>query len=132
MLKAYNSVPKFDIICLSETYLDSKILPDNSNLKIPDYNLVRSDHPSNKKLGGACVYYKSYLPLRIIDINYIDNECARFELMVDDELCNFITLYMSASYSQDLFESFREILGLNLQSTLAILIQNQITGVKMT
>ena len=63
LLKAYNSVHKFDIICLSETYLDSNILPDDSNLEIPVYNLVRSDHPSNKKRGGVCIYYKSYLPL---------------------------------------------------------------------
>ena len=71
LLKAYNSVHKFDIICLSETYLDSNILPDDSNLKIPGYNLVRSDHPSNKKRGGVCIYYKSYLPLRIIDVSYL-------------------------------------------------------------
>ena len=44
---------------------------------------MRSDHPSNKKRGGVCIYYKSYFPLRIIDINYL-NECVRFELMVGD------------------------------------------------
>ena len=65
LLKAYNSIHKFGIICLSETYLDSSILHDDSNLEIPGYNLVRSDHPSNKKRGGVCIYYKSYLPLRI-------------------------------------------------------------------
>ena len=48
LLKAYNSIYKFDIICLSETYLDSSILHNDSNLEIPGYNLVRSDHPSNK------------------------------------------------------------------------------------
>ena len=117
LLKAYNSVYKFDIICLSETYLDSNILPDDSNLKIPGYNLVRSDHPSNKKRGGACIYYKSYLPLRIIDINYL-SECVRFELMVGDKLCNFIALYRSPSQSQDLFESFKENLELNLESAV--------------
>ena len=71
-LKAYNSVHTFDIICLSETYLDSNILPDDSNLKIPGDNLVRSDHLSNQKRGGVCIYFKSYLPLRIIDINYLN------------------------------------------------------------
>ena len=30
-----------DIICLSETYLDSSIQSDNDNLEIPGYNLVR-------------------------------------------------------------------------------------------
>ena len=47
LLKAYNSSHKFDIICLSETYLDSSILHDDGNLEIPGYNLVRSDRPSN-------------------------------------------------------------------------------------
>ena len=100
LLKAYNSIHKFDIICLSETYLDSNILPDDNNLEVSGYNLVRSDHPSNKKRGGVCIYYKSYLPLRIININYL-NECVRFELMVGDKLCNFAALYRSPSQSQD-------------------------------
>ena len=131
LLKVYNSVHKSDIICLSETYLDSNILPDDSNLEIPDYNLVRSDHPSNKKRGGVCIYYKSYLPLRIININYL-NECVRFELMVGDKLCNFIALYRSPSQSQDQFESFKENLELNLESV----VQNNpflaVGGVRMT
>ena len=98
LLKAYNSVHKFETICLSESCLDLNILPDDSNLKIPGYNLLRSDHLSNENCGGVCIYYKSYLPLRIIDINYL-NECVRFELMVGDKLCNFIALYRSLSQS---------------------------------
>ena len=86
LLKTYNSGRKFDIICLPETYLDSNSLPDDSNLKTPCYNLGRSDHPSNKKRGGVCIYCKSYLRLRIIDVNYL-NECVRFELIVGDKLC---------------------------------------------
>ena len=92
----------------------SNILPDDSNLKIPCYNLVCFDHPSNKKREGVRIYYKSYLPLRMIEINYL-NECVRFELMVGDKLCNFIALYRSPSQSEDLFESFQENLELNLE-----------------
>ena len=99
LLKAYNSIHKFDIICLWETYLDSKILIDDRNLEIPGYNLVRSDHLSNKNRGGVCIYCKSYLPLRTIDINYLV-ECVKFELMVGDKLCNFIALYRSPSQLQ--------------------------------
>ena len=117
LLKAYNSVHKFDIICLSKMFLDSNILSDGNNLKIPGYNLVRSDHPSNKKRGGVCIYYKSYMPLRIIDIIYL-NECVRLELMVGDKLCDFIALYTSSSQSQDLLEFFKENLELNLESAL--------------
>ena len=49
LLKAYVAIHKFDIICLSETYLDSSIPTNNDNLDIDEYNLVRSDHPSNTK-----------------------------------------------------------------------------------
>ena len=49
ILKACNSIHNFDIICLSETYLDSSISHEDNNLEIPGYNLVRFDHPSNKK-----------------------------------------------------------------------------------
>ena len=48
-LKAFVAVYKFDIVCLSETYLDSIVATDDDNLEIPGYSLVRSDHPSNNK-----------------------------------------------------------------------------------
>ena len=76
LLKAYVAIHKFDIICLLETYLDSSIPTNNDNLDIDGYNLLRSDHPSNTKRGGVCIYYKNllYLPLRVININYL-NKC---------------------------------------------------------
>ena len=39
LLRAYITVHKFDVICLSETYLNSPILHDDNNLQIPGYNL---------------------------------------------------------------------------------------------
>ena len=77
LLSAYISVHKFDIICLSETYLNSDIPSDDENLEIPGYNLVREDHPSNS--GGVCVYYKSSLPFRVINVKYFQ-ESISFEL----------------------------------------------------
>ena len=38
--------------------------------------------------------------------------------MVGDKLCKFIALYRSPSQSQDLFESFKENLELNLESAV--------------
>ena len=105
LLKAYISVHKFDIICLSETYLDSTVPLDDVNLVISGYNLIRSDHPSNTKRGGVCLYYKNYLPLRVLNISYL-KECLNFELEIDDQSCNFIALYRSPSQSQDDFETF--------------------------
>ena len=35
LLKAYITVYSYDVICLSETYLDSSTLSDDNNLEIP-------------------------------------------------------------------------------------------------
>ena len=42
-------IKKFDVVCLSETYLDSSNLSDDNNFNLPDYNVVRANHPSNTK-----------------------------------------------------------------------------------
>ena len=60
LLKAYIVFHKFDIICISETYFDSSTPSDDNNLQLSGYTLLRSDHPSNKKRGGVCIYYKSF------------------------------------------------------------------------
>ena len=66
LLEAYNAVNKFDIICLSESFLDSSILTENNNLKINGYKMVRADHPNNVKRGGVCVLMLGKLCLFVI------------------------------------------------------------------
>ena len=51
ILTAYNSALNYDLLCLTETYLDSTTDPNNFFL-INDYNLLRADHPDVKK----CAY----------------------------------------------------------------------------
>ena len=89
--KTFTAVHKFDIICLSETYLDSSVAPDDDNLEISGYGLVQSDHLSNNKHRGVCVYN---LPLLVLHIQYL-YECINFELKIGDELCNVVALYIS-------------------------------------
>ena len=79
LLSAYIFVHKFDIICLSETHLNSETSPDDDNLKIPSYNIIRSDEPSNTKRGGVCLYYKITLPFKLINIKYLQ-DCISFEI----------------------------------------------------
>ena len=90
-LNSYNSFHKFDTICLSETYLDSNTPLDDDSLEISGYTLVHSDHPSNTKRGGVCLYCKSNLPLRVTNIGYL-NECVTLELKVGNTTCNLIVL----------------------------------------
>ena len=42
LLTAHVLVHNFDIICLSETYLNSEISTDDKNLEIPGYYLLRA------------------------------------------------------------------------------------------
>ena len=65
LLRAYISTPKFDVICIFETYLDSDTTDYDDNVKIAGCNLIRADHPSNAKRGGVCVYYKLSLAFRL-------------------------------------------------------------------
>ena len=60
VLKAYISVHQFDIIGLSETCLDSTVSFDDHSFIISRCNLIRSDHRSNTKRLGVCLYYKNY------------------------------------------------------------------------
>ena len=113
VLKAYIADYKFDIVFISETYLDSSIISDDGNLEILGYNLIRLDHSSNSKRGGVYIYYKSALPLRVLNIHYLQ-EFISFELKIGDKLCNFIFLYRSPSQTQDEFEKFLENLERNL------------------
>ena len=82
---------------------------DDDKLQIPGYTLIRSDLPSNTNRGGICIYHKSYLPLRVINIYYL-HECLSFELLA---------LYRSPSQSQDDFETFSD----NFEITLELLAQ---------
>ena len=83
-LKAYVSVHKSDIICFSETYLDSTAPFDDDNLLISGYNLIRSDHSSNTKYRGACLYNKNYLPLRVLNMSYL-KECLNLDLKIGNK-----------------------------------------------
>ena len=115
LVKAYIAIHKFDIICLSEAYLDSSTTSDDDNLAISGYNLIRSDDPSNNKRAGVCIYYKNFLPLRVVSIQYLQ-KCINFELNIGSKICNFISLYRSPSQTQDKFEKFIDNLELNLES----------------
>ena len=113
LLGGYISLHNFDVVCISETYLDSTTALDDENLEIAGYNLLRADHACNSNRGGVCFYYKSSLALRLIDVHYLQ-ECLIFEILISGKSYNFISLYRSPSQSSDSFEEFAD----NLQSLI--------------
>ena len=109
LLTVYVLVHNFDIICLSETYLNSETSTDDKNLEILGYCLLRADHPSNNKRGGVCIFYMTTLPLRVLNISYL-SECITFEISIGNQVCRFIHLYRSPSQIQEEFQTFNLLL----------------------
>ena len=107
-ISAYLSVHKFDILCLSETFLDSSILDDDPRLAIDGYNLIRCDDPSNSRKGGVCIYFKDHLPLvRRPDLTILD-EYLVCELRAGNKRLFFTVIYRSPSQTVDQFSVFKQ------------------------
>ena len=106
---------KFDIVCLSETYLNSSFPFDDDNLNIPGYTMVRADHLADSKRGGVCIYYKNCLPLKVLDIRFL-HESIAFELRIGNKLCSFITLYRLPNQTYDDFVLFLDNFELTLDT----------------
>ena len=85
LIEAFITTHNFDIVCLSETFLDSTTPHDDENININGYLLSRVDHPNNIKRGGICMYFKESLSL----INRSDlgnmKECLVIEINVNNE-----------------------------------------------
>ena len=118
LLKTYVATHKLDVICLSETYLDSSISHDDDNLEIPGYDLFTADHLSNTTRSSVCIHYRDSLSLKTLNIQYL-HECINFEIRIGGKLCGFVSLYCSPSQSQDDFESFVDNFELNIDTATA-------------
>ena len=74
-----NTIHQYNMLCISETHLDSSISNDDTTLSIPGYNLAWSDHPDNVKKGGVCLHYKEKLSLRMINVSFL-SQCVLHEV----------------------------------------------------
>ena len=106
-VSAFLSVHNFDIFCICESFLNSSIQDDDPRLAIDGYELIRSDHPSNSKRGGVCIYFKSHLPLvRKPELTSLD-ECITCKLKIGSSNLLLCLTYRSPSQDFDQFESFK-------------------------
>ena len=101
----YNAIHTYDIICLSETYLNHDTLCDNDNLGIPGYELLRADHLSNQTQGVICIYHKDFVSIKVNNISCL-KECLNFNLSVYGKQCNITLIYRSPSQSSEEFDTF--------------------------
>ena len=84
----------------------------DENLHIPGCSIARIDHSSNIKCSGVCVYYKTSLPLKLLNIKYLQ-ERINLGLIIGYNLCSFIILYRSPSQTHGNFENFTKNSELN-------------------
>ena len=106
---------KFDIVCISESYLNSDTSSSDGKLNIPGYNMSCTDHPSGNRRGAVCIYYKESLPIKILNINYLQ-ERSCFDQKIGSKLCTIVPLYRSPSQSAEEFENFLNKLNLTIES----------------
>ena len=93
-------------MCLSETFLNSSIQNDDNRIKIDGYNLIRSDHPSDSKKGGVCIYYQERMSLIKCDDICTQDNCLVTDIRFQNEKCFLACLYHSPSQSYHEFENF--------------------------
>ena len=105
LLETYNAVHKYDILCITEAYLDFSVPFDATTLPLTGYNLVRSDHPNNIKRGGACLYHKENLSLRSINAPFFF-QCVLCEVTSQSQKGYVIVIYQSQSLLTVEFDEF--------------------------
>ena len=105
MLEAYNTVHKYDFICISETYFNYSIESEDDDLRINGYKLIRMDHPLNTNRGGVCMYYKESLVVKMINISDIQ-ELLLCEVMIDNIRGCTALVYRTPSQNSLEFQHF--------------------------
>ena len=126
LIEAFNSVQNFDIICISETFLDSTYLPDDPKLSLQGYAMIRSDHPSNTKRGGVCIFYKEHLPfVNRTDLSFVD-ECLVGEINYKNSKCFVSCFYRSPNQTEDEFNNF--IFGFD-KTCSSIALENHVSSI---
>ena len=106
LIQAYNSVVNFDLIALSETYLNNSISNEAISLEGFSNDVFRSDHPSNGKRGGVCLYYKENMTIKQrIDLQTI-SECVVAEITSGRKKMFLVVLYRSPSHTSQEFGDF--------------------------
>ena len=72
-------------------HLDLSVSLHGVNLETQGYELVRSDHASQHKRVGVCIFFRNSLPLEIVNIHYLQERMS-FELRVGSKISKFVSL----------------------------------------
>ena len=101
----------FDVVCFSETFLDSIVPINDENIAINWHSLLRTDHPKNIKVEFIRESIK-------IERNNLTNTkaCLVTEVNVNNEKCFITCLFRSPSQNPDELEQLCANFGLLLSN----------------
>ena len=106
LIEAYDSIHKFDLVALSETYLNSSVNNEDISLGGFSRDIFRNDHPTNAKRGGVCLYYKENVSIKHrTDLQILD-ECVVAEITSQRKKVFFVVLYWSPNQTVQQFNDF--------------------------
>ena len=115
-----SELSNFDIICLTETWLDERT--SNDTISLNEYNLYRRDRAGDNH-GGICVYTKQNVhSRRRQDIELPNIECLWIEVSTHNKKILLGTFYRPPNSTQDALTSIEDSISLaydtNIQNIL--------------
>ena len=106
----------FDIICLTETWLDQRT--SNNTISLNDYNLYRRDRVGDNH-GGVCVYVKQNIySRRRSDIERPNIECVWIEVSVHNKKLLLGTFYRPPNSPQEVLSSIEDSISLAFDTNI--------------
>ncbi|MEW8546861.1 MAG: endonuclease/exonuclease/phosphatase family protein, partial [Candidatus Thiodiazotropha sp.] len=106
----------FDIICLTETWLDERTI--NTSLSLNEYNLFRRDRVGDR-YGGICVYVKQNIySRRRLDLELPNIECVWTEISTHNKKYLVGTFYRPPNSTHEVLSSIEDSIALAFDTNI--------------
>ena len=114
LIESYNSIHHFDRFAVSESMQGSEMNNENISIERFSKDVFKSDHPSNSRIGGVCVYFCEDLPIKRRQDLELLQEMVVAEINFSRKKVFFVAMYRSPSQSSEEFQRFIDRLQLVL------------------
>ena len=78
---------------------------NNENIQLDGCGLIISDHHSDSKRGGVCLYCKESLGIKMVNLS-ARNECILWKISIENCKGFIVIMYRSPSQNNNQFENF--------------------------
>ena len=113
-MEDYNTVFHYDIIALSETFLNNTVKDEDIFIEDFSKTIFRSDHPGGDQVGGVCIYFKKNLPIKRRKDLEIMQRSVVTEMNLNRQKIFFVVICRSPNQNSENFNLFQE----NLQKVI--------------